>query len=157
MSAQAAEGRRAPAADDFIAVPFGTGNPPPPLGQPILRRETALAGEHSALVGYLPKHRFGLLELEAIFNPEASANWLVLVARRLDRVTGQVVESDCRVCHALPVLQAAAERDVYVREICLLLAPHLRAPGRTLRDLEPALAAASRCWDFLEVFKALQS
>lgn len=126
------------------------------MGQPQARKHTALRPGSSPLVGALPRHRLDLLQMVALYEPTTAAGHLVVEASRLDRLTGKVVESRRLVCHALPVTTTPPQRDLYLRELCLLMAPYLQPAHRTLRDLDRALEAMAREWDFLATFGALE-
>ncbi len=120
-------------------------------------RDRGLGGMRtSRLCGELPSHRCTVFELTTAHDPMISATHLLMRTILRDRLSGAIVASRRDICKALPLEKLPAIRQVYVSEMCQMIAPHVRLHALTLADLRPAIEAMNDSWDFLGVFKALE-
>lgn len=107
--------------------------------------------------GVLPSHRCTVFELVISHDAMASADHLLMRTVLRDRLTGEIIESRRDICRALPIGSADEARIVYVREMCQMIAPHVRAWQLTLSDLREVIHTMNASWNILGVFQALDS
>jgi hypothetical protein len=110
----------------------------------------------SALCGPLPSHRCTLLELSVSHDPMISGEHFLMRTILRDRISGERVASRTDICKALPLSGHVDDRQIYVREMCQMIAPHVRAHHLKLRHLARVVDVMNESWNLLGVFQELE-
>jgi hypothetical protein len=130
-------------------------------------RDRGLTGwSRSLAFGALPSHRCTVLELVVLHDPLISNEHLLIKTVLRDRLDGSVVSSRTDVCHALPLDAAWDEEghsggalacELYVREMCQMIAPVVRAHRLKMRSITRVIEVMNASWDLLGVFQEVEN